>query len=532
MRLKFYFLIFLIFFTSELSSKKLTSFSYLLEIKKSNSTYVDISLNVSDYCKYEDEVVFKYDTKSVYYIKVYTLKGKRLNATTKEGKLKFKLKDKNSFFIKYRVRNTKNKYSKDTFPLNIKTKDSLILFGKNTFLKPIFHETINVEPKIYVKYETPIDWKTISSWEKKKDISLVSSLNSLLDGIIITGDLNIKKLEVKGKNYVFSFIGEWEESDRVISIYKTIARKQIDLFKFLPVDFLLVAFIKDKSGKEKKGFQYTNSIVYFLDDKIDLQDIELLKLFSHEHFHLWNGKYIKPKAKDKEKLTWFYEGVTDYYGLLILYSSGLISEKSFLDYLAALYVDYENNYFKPHFFEFLAMDLEIIKASKYKKSLDDVFKNMFSKNMYWKKGYSHNDLKLELAKLSNWDLNEFLNDFIIANKKLELKPYLKSLGLKLETVEEKEYDQEFKINTYKGIRQVINLSKESDAYKKGLRGYDRVREFIKPRKKGQLATIKISRRWKRRTYNKEIKFNPWKNVSKIVFKKNENKKLYDFLLKK
>lgn len=532
MRFKFYFLIFAIFFTSSLSSKKLTTFSYLINVKKSNSTYVDVSLNVLDYCKHEDEVVLSYDTKSVYYIKVYTLQGKRLNATTKEGELKFNLKDKSSFFIKYRVRNTRSDYSEKTFPLNIKTNDSLIIFGKNTFLKPVFHETINVEPKIYVKYDTPLDWKTISSWEKKKDISLVSNLNNLLNGIVITGDLKIKKLKIKGKDYIFSFIGDWEEEDRLTTIYKTIARKQIKLFSFLPVDFLLVALVKDKSVKEKRGFQYTNSIVYFLDDKIDLQDIELLKLFSHEHFHLWNGKYIKPREKDKEKLNWFYEGVTDYYGLLTLYSSGLISENVFLDYLAALYVDYENNYSNPHFYDFLAMDLEIIKTSKYKKTLNDVFKNMFSKNIYWQKGYSFSDLKLELAKLSNWDLNDFLNNFVVGDKKLELKPYLKSLGLNILTVEEKEYDKGFKINTYKGIKQVINLNKESDAYKNGLRGYDRVREFIEPRKKGEPAIIKISRRWKRKTYKKEIEFDPWKSVSKIVFKKNENKKLYDFLFKK
>jgi predicted metalloprotease with PDZ domain len=68
---------------------------------------------------------------------------------------------------------------------------------------------------------------------------------------------------------------------------------------------------------------------------------ELASITAHEFFHLWNVKRIRPQGLQpveyfKENYTsalWFSEGVTSYYGDLLLKRAGLLSRQ---DYLASL----------------------------------------------------------------------------------------------------------------------------------------------------------------------------------------------------
>ena len=75
-----------------------------------------------------------------------------------------------------------------------------------------------------------------------------------------------------------------------------------------------------------------------------------LSLVSHEFFHLWNVKRIRPDALgpfdyDKEnhtKLLWVAEGVTDYYAEISLRRAGLISDRDFLTAAAGLFQGLQN----------------------------------------------------------------------------------------------------------------------------------------------------------------------------------------------
>jgi len=68
----------------------------------------------------------------------------------------------------------------------------------------------------------------------------------------------------------------------------------------------------------------------------------LLGLCSHEYFHSWNVKRLKPaeflpydlRRENHTTLLWFFEGVTSYYDDLFLVRTGLISPASYLELLA------------------------------------------------------------------------------------------------------------------------------------------------------------------------------------------------------
>ena len=69
--------------------------------------------------------------------------------------------------------------------------------------------------------------------------------------------------------------------------------------------------------------------------------IKFLGLCSHEYFHTWNVKRIKPaafapydlQAETYTPLLWLFEGFTSYYDDLLLLRSGLISEAAYLKLL-------------------------------------------------------------------------------------------------------------------------------------------------------------------------------------------------------
>ena len=70
--------------------------------------------------------------------------------------------------------------------------------------------------------------------------------------------------------------------------------------------------------------------------------LELLGLISHEYFHAWNVKRIKPAAftpydtsrENYTRLLWLFEGFTSYYDELILRRTGLITENDYLKLIA------------------------------------------------------------------------------------------------------------------------------------------------------------------------------------------------------
>ena len=69
--------------------------------------------------------------------------------------------------------------------------------------------------------------------------------------------------------------------------------------------------------------------------------VTLLGLFSHEYFHTWNVKRLRPiefarydyGAENYTQLLWFFEGFTSYYDDLMLRRAGLIDEATYLKLL-------------------------------------------------------------------------------------------------------------------------------------------------------------------------------------------------------
>ncbi len=194
-----------------------------------------------------------------------------------------------------------------------------------------------------------------------------------------------------------------------------------------------------------------------------------LGLCSHEYFHLWNVKRIRPRAFAEEglerevhtRLLWAFEGMTSYYDDLALVRSGVIDTKGYLTLLAELisrvqrnpgrlrqtvaessfdawtrfYKQDENapnaivSYYAKGALTALALDLSIRERTAGRKSLDDVMRALWSKFGRPGIGVGERDVERVAAEVSGLDLSGFFEQTLDSTEDLDLAPLLSTVGV-------------------------------------------------------------------------------------------------------
>jgi predicted metalloprotease with PDZ domain len=196
---------------------------------------------------------------------------------------------------------------------------------------------------------------------------------------------------------------------------------------------------------------------------------KLLSLASHEYFHTWNVKRIKPESfidydlfnENYTRQLWFFEGFTDYYDDLMLARTGLITPLEYLEVEAEnigkvyarsgrskqsvaessfdAWVKYyrqdENapnaivSYYQKGSVVGLALDLTIRERTQGAKSLDDVMRTLW--NEYGKRGIgvAEGEIEIVAARVTGIDLQAFFSQAVYGTADISLPPLLSSVGI-------------------------------------------------------------------------------------------------------
>ncbi len=195
-------------------------------------------------------------------------------------------------------------------------------------------------------------------------------------------------------------------------------------------------------------------------------------LVAHEFFHLWNVKRIRPDAlgpfdytkENHTRLLWVAEGITEYYGQLMLRRAGLISDEAYLAHLASKIEDVQdtpgrkvmsaedasfNSWIKEYrpdensinsqisYYdkgELLGMllDLEIRRRSNNAKSLDDVMRMLY--NDFFKSGrnYTPTDFQKVCETAAGSSLEDFFARYVRGTEELPYNQVLPAAGLEVQ----------------------------------------------------------------------------------------------------
>jgi len=198
-----------------------------------------------------------------------------------------------------------------------------------------------------------------------------------------------------------------------------------------------------------------------------------LSLVSHEFFHLWNVKRIRPDAlgpfdytqENYTKLLWVAEGITDYYSDVALRRAGLITEEEFLSATARAFQALQNtpgrmeqsveessfdtwikfyrqdensvnsqvSYYDKGAILGLLLDLEIRKRSNGSKSLDDVMRYLYAQFFKKNGNYKPADFQKAVELMAGSSLEDFFAKYVRSTTELDYNSALAAAGLRLDT---------------------------------------------------------------------------------------------------
>ena len=201
--------------------------------------------------------------------------------------------------------------------------------------------------------------------------------------------------------------------------------------------------------------------------------LQFLGLCSHEYFHSWNVKRIKPAAyapydlkhENYSRLLWAFEGITSYYDDLTLVRTGLISPQTYLDLLSQTITSVERGggrllqnledasfdawvkYYRPDenspnvlvsyyakgaLFA-LCLDLTIRRESSGTKSLDDVMRALWLKYGLsfdiQQQGIAEDEWELLAQQITGLDLTDLFQLGLRSTADLPIRELLIECGI-------------------------------------------------------------------------------------------------------
>jgi predicted metalloprotease with PDZ domain len=181
---------------------------------------------------------------------------------------------------------------------------------------------------------------------------IARNYDELVDSPIVAGNAPENRFEVDGQGYVLVNTGETEfwDGDRSVKDVAAIVRTQQEFWGVNPFDrdYLFLNFLLESHG----GLEHDHSTVimgsrWVMRNKQDYT--KWLALVSHEFFHSWNVRRMRPEALaeydyDREVYTrelWLAEGLSSYYDNLLLFRSGLVDVNEYFELLAAEFRNYD-----------------------------------------------------------------------------------------------------------------------------------------------------------------------------------------------
>lgn len=345
-----------------------------------------------------------------------------------------------------------------------------------------------------VELHLPNGWQLASSLPHSGNVLIASDYHELVDSpFIASPSLQHRNYTVANTKFHIWVQGETKlDWDRIIKDFSRFSEYQIGVMGSLPVNeyhFLIQApDIKAYHGVE----HLANTVLYFGPAANIMEDEfypEFLGLASHELFHSWNIKAIRPiewfpynYAKENySALGYVAEGVTTYIGDKFLYSSGVFGTDQYLKELSKQIQKHIDNFGRfympvtqasidswidgytlgvPHrktsiytegaLISFM-LDLMIMKHSGFKNSLETVMRSMYENYAKKNIGYSEQDYITECETAAGVSLKSFFDTYVYGadSFEFELSKIFDWLGLRLVYSNSSDVFERFGIKTVK-----------------------------------------------------------------------------------
>jgi len=307
---------------------------------------------------------------------------------------------------------------------------------------------------------------------------LAADYDSLVDSPIELGNYEIRTFNACGKRHEVALLGtNGMSTTGLVADLRRIVEAATTVCGDVPYDRYV--FLIELTEEFSSGLEHMNSTLCRL-SRLSLQPRHVynraLGLFSHEFFHLWNVKRIRPVALgpfdySRENLTrslWVAEGITNYYDNLILRRAGIYTVPDYLETLADQFgrllatpgrkvqsaeessfdswVKFSMQFFRPDENSINSgvsyynkgsilgwlIDMEIRRATESSKTLDHVMRMVYGDIRKSGRGYTDEEFQRACELVAGESLSDIFERHVKGTKEIDFRRYLGYAGLNLE----------------------------------------------------------------------------------------------------
>ena len=333
-----------------------------------------------------------------------------------------------------------------------------------------------------VAFRLPRGWKTSMALPEKKGVFRAADYDELVDSPFECGTHRTISFRVEGVPHTLALWGKGnDDAARLVRDLEKLVKEASALFGGLPYPRYL--FLVHLAPGARGGLEHRASQSVALDPfafRPEKAWRDTLLLFSHELFHAWNVKRIRPEAfgpfdyanEVHTKDLWALEGITSYYETLLLSRAGLLTEGQAFEQWATLWKGHletpgrkvqsaemasfdtwirfyrpdENSpnvaesYYRRGALLGLALDLTLRKATKGRRGLDDVMRRLFRTYAAKGKGYPEGAVEEAAARVagSRRLVRDFFDRYVRGTGTPDLARLLRAAGLRLREAPETE----------------------------------------------------------------------------------------------
>lgn len=334
----------------------------------------------------------------------------------------------------------------------------------------LMYQKEHLDEKCELTLKLPEAYQVACGLPKVENVLLATDFHQLVDApILASPDLKHHQFQVAGIETHFWFAGDCQPDIQKLELdVSRYTRAQMEVFGTFPASDYHYLFLI-RPDYYRHGVEHYNSTVVAMGPGYKLMEPKMYRSFleicSHELFHAWNVKAIRPTALlpydyDREVHTHLHyvtEGVTTYYGDLMLWKGNIwqmpewleslnnelsrfyrrggkdfvsLSEASFDSWVNGYFTNGTPNrrisfYTKGYLITFL-MDVEIRRATQNARSFDDVMFVLYENFGKKGKGYTREDFKGIVEQISGRDFDDFFARYIEGTH--ELEPALQAAG--------------------------------------------------------------------------------------------------------
>ncbi len=471
---------------------------YILSLDRPQTNFIQVQLNIEGNSDEFLTLTMPAWTPGAYEISDFARFVVNLKAFSDDRELEVSKKDKTTWRIKTEgSQSIRVSYEVFAHQLDVHSSyvDQFHAFINGTSV--FFYVDGYKEQSIELQIKPPEGWKVSTGMEKLSEFRYRSTnYDILVDCPIEIGTHRSLFFSVEGKEHEIVLCGTGNENEEKIKgDVKRIVEAFLKMFGHLPYKrYVFIYHLIDSSELPTGGLEHLNSTAIAV-DRFCFTPFEKYRAFlsvtSHEFFHLWNVKRIRPvelgpfnyREENYTNMLWMAEGFTNFYGYHILMRAGLIDEKEYFRHLTEnmryyetipggrktsaydssfdtwtkLYKPSPNNYnhyvsyyLKGELLGFL-LDLKIIEITKGQKSLDDLYLNLMEKYNRDGKGYNEKDLIAALRDVTGSDFSDYITNNFRKAGNLDFGSELRKIGMVLSKGFKKIYNEEPRERPYLGL---------------------------------------------------------------------------------